>query len=143
MDFWGKSKIINLVFIAAIVLIITQIISYFSCASAHADCQVNQRLIFGLVGNNQIAIITYFIIIPITLLIFRHFGSLPLSLITGGALGNLYQRILYGGVVDYLDFYGWPLFNFADMAIVAGAICLVGQIIIFYKKIPASRDSKP
>ncbi|AWB68541.1 lipoprotein signal peptidase [Saccharobesus litoralis] len=47
------------------------------------------------------------------------------SLILGGALGNLYDRISYGYVVDFLDFYyqnwHWPAFNVADMGIVVGA----------------------
>jgi len=48
----------------------------------------------------------------------------PLALILGGALGNLFDRIRTGGVVDFLDFfvadYHWPAFNLADSAIVIG-----------------------
>lgn len=48
-----------------------------------------------------------------------------LTLILAGAVGNIYDRILYGYVVDFLDFhYGnlhWPAFNVADMAITTGA----------------------
>lgn len=55
--------------------------------------------------------------------------SLALSLVLGGALGNLVDRVLLGHVVDFLDFhYGshhWPAFNVADMAITGGAILLV------------------
>lgn len=51
------------------------------------------------------------------------------SLILGGALGNVVDRILRGAVVDYLDFYWrgmhWPAFNLADIAISLGAICLM------------------
>ena len=48
------------------------------------------------------------------------------NLILGGAIGNLYDRIAYGYVIDFLDFtipfYGrWPAFNVADMGIVIGA----------------------
>lgn len=54
---------------------------------------------------------------------------LSLSLILGGALGNLYDRILLGHVVDFLDFYvgnyHWPAFNIADSAIVVGAVIMV------------------
>lgn len=52
-----------------------------------------------------------------------------LSLILGGALGNVIDRILYGHVIDFLDFHyagwHWPAFNVADSAIVGGAILLV------------------
>ena len=55
--------------------------------------------------------------------------SLALSLILGGALGNLIDRILLGYVVDFLDVYvagyHWPAFNVADSAITVGAALLV------------------
>ncbi len=52
-----------------------------------------------------------------------------LSLILGGALGNLWDRIMLGHVVDFLDFhlngYHWPAFNLADSAIFCGAFLLI------------------
>lgn len=54
---------------------------------------------------------------------------LALSLILGGALGNLWDRIMLGHVVDFLDFhlsgYHWPAFNLADSAIFFGAFLLI------------------
>lgn len=54
---------------------------------------------------------------------------LSLSLILGGALGNLYDRITLGHVVDFLDFYvgtyHWPAFNVADSAICIGAALMI------------------
>jgi signal peptidase II len=56
-----------------------------------------------------------------------------LALILGGALGNLWDRILTGHVVDFLLFYlgsyQWPAFNVADTAIVIGAFLLVSEIL--------------
>jgi signal peptidase II len=52
-----------------------------------------------------------------------------LSLVLGGALGNLWDRISLGHVVDFLDFhlsgYHWPAFNVADSAIFVGAMLLI------------------
>ena len=54
----------------------------------------------------------------------HRFEIVPLSLIAGGALGNLFDRIRFGAVVDFLDFhvggYHWPAFNVADVCIVVG-----------------------
>ena len=55
--------------------------------------------------------------------------SFALAFILGGALGNVLDRVMYGYVVDFLDFYtgDWhfPAFNLADSAITLGAICLL------------------
>lgn len=53
-----------------------------------------------------------------------------LAMILGGALGNLYDRVFLGYVVDFLDFRIWPVFNMADSAIVVGAV-LLGYFVIF------------
>ena len=54
---------------------------------------------------------------------------LALSLILGGALGNVIDRVLFGAVVDFLDFhafgYHWPAFNVADTGISVGAVLLI------------------
>jgi signal peptidase II len=57
-----------------------------------------------------------------------------LALILGGALGNLYDRLVYGKVVDFLDFHvagwHWPAFNVADSAITVGAAILIVESFI-------------
>jgi signal peptidase II len=59
--------------------------------------------------------------------------GIALSLILGGAVGNLWDRIARGRVVDFLLFYvkqyQWPVFNLADSAIVVGASLLVLEIL--------------
>tara|TARA_E500000178_G_C16870323_1_gene684062 strand:+ start:381 stop:779 length:399 start_codon:yes stop_codon:yes gene_type:complete len=60
--------------------------------------------------------------------------SLSLSMILGGALGNLWDRLSFGYVVDFLDFHwmGWhfPAFNLADSAISLGAMVLILDSIL-------------
>ncbi|CDZ78669.1 Lipoprotein signal peptidase [Legionella massiliensis] len=55
--------------------------------------------------------------------------SLAISLILGGAVGNLYDRAVLGHVIDFIDLYyknhHWPVFNLADSAICLGAFLLV------------------
>src|SRR5216684_2453122 len=62
--------------------------------------------------------------------------GIGLSLIMGGALGNLWDRLARGRVIDFLLFYvkryQWPVFNLADSAIVVGAVLLVLEIL-FHK----------
>jgi signal peptidase II len=60
---------------------------------------------------------------------FRLMTGISLALILGGAAGNLYDRVVYGEVVDFLLFYyrqwEWPAFNVADSAIVVGGLLLI------------------
>ncbi len=59
--------------------------------------------------------------------------GIGLSLIMGGAMGNLWDRLAHGRVVDFLLFYvkryQWPVFNLADSAIVVGAGLLILEIL--------------
>lgn len=68
--------------------------------------------------------------------------GIALSLILGGAVGNLWDRIASGRVVDFLDFYygthHWPVFNLADSAIVVGASLLVLEIVFGHPKTAAN-----
>ena len=59
---------------------------------------------------------------------------ISLGLMTGGIIGNLFDRILYKSVIDYLSFnffgYSFPVFNLADIGITVGAALLILDLII-------------
>ncbi len=67
-------------------------------------------------------------------------SGIALSLILGGAFGNLWDRVARGRVVDfllvYVKQYQWPVFNLADSAIVVGACLLVIEILFAPKTNP-------
>src|SRR3984957_13853360 len=71
--------------------------------------------------------------------------GVALSLILGGAVGNLWDRLARGRVIDfllvYVKRYQWPVFNLADSAIVVGAGLLVLEIL--FHKSSAGKDSQP
>ena len=90
-----------------------------------ADAGGWQRWFFTLLG----VVVGAFII----WLLYRHTGQklfcLAVSLILGGAVGNVVDRIIHGHVIDFLDFHlrntHFPAFNVADCAITLGAILLI------------------
>jgi signal peptidase II len=105
----------------------------------------NTGAAFGLFAESSAqwkvgALVSFSILalVVVSALLWKHSHSLStttigLSLILGGAMGNLWDRMLTGHVVDFLDFYvgtyHWPAFNVADSAIVIGAILLVSEIV--------------
>ncbi|MGO2586411.1 MAG: signal peptidase II, partial [Brachybacterium tyrofermentans] len=74
--------------------------------------------------------------------------TLALGLILGGALGNIHDRLLrppgpfHGAVVDFLELPHWPVFNVADMAVVAGAILVVLLGVIGLPADPAEAEER-
>ncbi len=61
--------------------------------------------------------------------------AVALSLIAGGAIGNMIDRIRYGFVIDFLDVYvgsyHWPAFNIADSAITVGVLVFIVRNLVF------------
>jgi len=73
-------------------------------------------------------------------------AAISLTLVIGGAIGNLYDRLVHGYVVDYLSFHwgSWyyPAFNLADTAITLGAVGLVLQSLFESRRPKASSASQ-
>jgi signal peptidase II len=107
----------------------------------------NTGIAFGLFKDNGFV----FLIIPIIAVVLLgynlyyyhkvgeldHFYVLGFSLILGGAIGNLTDRIMLGHVIDFIDLRIWPVFNVADSAITVGAC------IILLKCFPFGSFAKP
>jgi len=112
----------------------TPITSFFNIVRVHntgaafsflADAGGWQRWMFTGLSAGASIFIVY--------LLHSHAGQrlfcFALTCVLGGAVGNLIDRVVYGYVIDFLDFYaaGWhfPAFNVADSAITLGAGCLI------------------
>ena len=84
-----------------------------------------QRWFFTVVA----AVVSVVLVIWLARVSEKRYEALALALILGGAIGNLYDRVVLGYVVDFIvvhyqDYY-WPAFNIADSAITVGAALLI------------------
>lgn len=102
----------------------------------------NKGITFGLLSGSLQPII--FVVLSLVVVVFlinyahKNKNYRPfLSLIIGGAIGNIIDRIIYGSVIDFLDFHlgrhHWPAFNIADSAIV------IGVFILFFISYPEEK----
>ena len=91
----------------------------------------NTGAAWGILQDRNLVLTVISVITILTLYLFRHsfqfnrtLGRVALSLIVGGIVGNLIDRVRLGHVVDFLDFHAgrhhWPAFNVADAAICVG-----------------------
>ncbi|MCX6569915.1 MAG: signal peptidase II [Candidatus Aminicenantes bacterium] len=105
--------------------------------------QANNKLIFALLTAASLAalalVVYYFFKTPAA----DKLMKVALTLIMAGALGNQFDRLIRGHVIDFLDFYvgkaHWPFFNAADSCITIGA-CLM-LVILFRRKPECSPSS--
>jgi signal peptidase II len=115
----------------------------------------NRGAAFGLFADSpsewkiwMLVLFSVVALIVVSTLLWRNSHSMTttgvgLSLILGGAIGNLWDRLISGRVVDFFLFYigqyQWPAFNVADSAIVVGAGLLVIEIL--FAKAPAEKTA--
>ena len=107
----------------------------------------NKGIAFGLLSMNEsiiyntITLIIGLIIIFILFMMWKNdnIQRYFLALVAGGALGNLYDRIVYTAVPDFIDlhFHGfhWFVFNVADIFITVGVFCLILVELFYNNKI--------
>ena len=106
----------------------------------------NEGIAFGLFSSNNqnnYNILTILILLVISAILFMIIKSkrherYGLLMILGGALGNVFDRIIYKGVPDFIDFhvgdFHWFVFNVADIFISIGVIYMILLEIVGYKK---------
>lgn len=135
--------VISKIFISNILILnksITIIPNFFYLTYTH-----NYGGAWSIFDNSTLFItsVSFLIIIGIIYYLFKNKVTKKIeivgySLLLGGAIGNLIDRIVYGYVIDFLDFYifkyDFPIFNVADIGIVVGIILLlVSMILEVYK----------
>ena len=110
---------------------ITHVVNTGAAFSFLADSSSPDTVRKGLIVFSLAAVLLVGVMLMRTCACFSK-TCIALALILGGAIGNLYDRIVYHYVIDFIDVhvgpYHWPDFNFADSAIVIGACLLVLEI---------------
>ncbi|QWR77447.1 signal peptidase II [Candidatus Magnetomonas plexicatena] len=95
---------------------------------------------FQSLGNPIFITITLIALVVIIVLMIKSDKreALSYSLLLGGAAGNLFDRIVRGSVVDFLDFhigsYHWPAFNIADSALTIGIFYIILNQFVLVKR---------
>lgn len=110
----------------------------------------NRGAAFGILQNRQwlFAILTAAVCVVVILSLFRYrrhdgFSWAACALILGGGIGNIIDRVARGFVVDYLSFRIFPpIFNFADICVVAGAVCLIVHVLCSDRQIPGPKQAE-
>jgi len=92
-----------------------------------------QKILFGIVAFVVAIGLVYYILNKA----YSGLAGLALSFILGGAIGNLIDRILFGKVTDFIDWYfqthHWPAFNVADTFVTIGVTLLIIENLFFAK----------
>ena len=91
----------------------------------------NRGIAFGLLSEGSAALVLAITAVALALVVAwfaldpgRPWMWLGVGLLTGGALGNLADRVREGGVTDFLDPPLWPAFNLADVSITLGVVVI-------------------
>ena len=96
----------------------------------------NKGAAFGILQGKLFFFITVSIFVIGLIIIFYEalvkskISLVSISLILGGTIGNILDRIFYGFVIDFIDFKIWPIFNIADSALTIGIIIFSIYLIL-------------
>ena len=113
----------------------------------------NDGIAFGLLNfsdqkiYNLITIIIFFVSIVVLIIALKskNYDAYFFSMIFGGAIGNLFDRVKYNAVPDFIDLhinnYHWFIFNVADIFISLGVICLIFDEIFLKKKLQKTNEN--
>lgn len=113
-------------------------ITYVKNTGAAFSILQGKTLFFSVISIFIIGFIIYIVFkTPVT----KRSHRLVFSMIVGGAIGNLIDRMRFGYVIDFIDFRIWPVFNIADCAIVIGVFFLA-YIIAFDPEIDKLYNSR-
>ncbi|MBF0518490.1 MAG: signal peptidase II [Nitrospirae bacterium] len=117
---------------------VVPVVSFFNIVSARNLGSAFST--FQALGNPIFITITLIALVVIVVLLLKSHKkeTLSYSLILGGAAGNLFDRIVRGSVVDFLDChignYHWPAFNVADSALTIGIFLIILNQFVLTKK---------
>lgn len=148
----------KLYFITCIVLLIDQIVKIIvnNCMTLYDEIKLipnffsiyyvkNTGAAFSILENNT----PFLVLMTVIFIIIIHrylkneknltkLSSISFGLILGGMFGNLIDRIIHSGVIDYLSFeffgYGFPVFNIADIGITVGVFLMLIEMLIEKKR---------
>lgn len=98
---------------------------------------VNERPIFARAGGGRALVALWVLAVASAVLALtagaglgaHELAGIGLALALGGAASNLGDRLTRGAVVDFIALGWWPIFNIADVAIVAGALVAIGSLV--------------
>lgn len=148
----------KLYFITCIVLLIDQIVKIIvnNCMTLYDEIKLipnffsiyyvkNTGAAFSILENNT----PFLVLMTVIFIIIIHrylkneknltkLSSISFGLILGGMFGNLIDRIIHSGVIDYLSFeffgYGFPVFNIADIGITVGVFLMLIEMLLEKKR---------
>ena len=94
----------------------------------------NQGLLFVVIPVIVCALLIYNLYLCWSTVNMDRWTIVAFALILAGAIGNLTDRVMFGHVIDFIDFRVWPVFNLADSAITVGTVILLIKCIPSFSK---------